>query len=138
MNNSGSLAKGLYTVTVFSLALLLRHPFINDIRQCLRKALLLAACSVGQFCRDSMMLAHIQKRSHALRASNAPLLKRWLMPVLLSGVFVLLFAQANPVITLWISSVNWDALAPIVRRCVYSSGSARQRYAGQYSAPRAH
>ena len=62
-------------------------------------------------------------RAPAPRPSRGRLLLRWLVPVLLSGVFLAIFAVANPVIERWLRA-GWDAFAGLHERLPSSARMA--------------
>lgn len=101
------LAAGLYTLTIFGLALLPKMD-ICDARHALRMV-------VGYFLRttmtrlyaDSVLLAYVRKRLRKLHDSPYGWMLRWVLPVTCTLVFILLFAQANPIITRWVEQIDF-------------------------------
>ena len=101
------LAASLYLLTIFGLVLL---PKINttDARHALRMV-------VGYFVltgrmrlyHDSVLLAYMRKRLRKLHGSPYGWVLRWVLPVICSLGFVLLFAQANPIITSWLDQIEF-------------------------------
>lgn len=39
--------------------------------------------------------------------------RQWVLPLIMSLVFIGLFSQANPIISLWLSKINWDEIFKI-------------------------
>lgn len=60
--------------------------------------------------RDSLIMAYAKKRKQVRHGSNRAFIRNWLLPVSLSGIFIMLFAQANPIITGWVDHINWGLI----------------------------
>lgn len=102
----------MFAATSTAAALSTRMQAVNDARALVRTVLDYVFTGWWRLQRDSIMLGHIRKRlKQAGGATRLALLRNWLLPVGLSAVFILLFAEANPIITRWVAQVDWRTLS---------------------------
>ena len=99
----------LMFVGIISLAILSQGGWKQDASIWLRKVL----SAICRFLRPlNKALMGIQKYRHRFLPSNnfTRLLRGWFLPIVLSGVFIALFANANPIMTKWFSGINFIAI----------------------------
>ena len=73
------------------------------------KSILLFIVSFRKFARDVSAIKRVRHRLSSRGHSNF-FLSGWLLPVTLSGVFLLLFTQANPLIMAWFERINFSRI----------------------------
>ena len=104
-----SLAVLMYGVSIIGLALLPKMGCVSDARTVLRSILRYAMLTGwGRIFRDSLMLLHVGKRRQKRHGQKRTIVRHWLLPIGMSLVFVLLFGQANPIITQWLEHIQWN------------------------------
>lgn len=99
----------LMFIGIFSLAVLSQGGWKEDAAIWLRK-LLSTICRVLRPLNQALI--GIQKyRQRFLPPNNfTRILRGWFLPIVLSGVFIALFANANPIMTKWFSGINFIAM----------------------------
>lgn len=101
------LAAGLYTLTIFGLVLLPKMD-VRDARHALRMVVgYFLRTSITRLYTDSVLLAYVRKRLRKLHGSPYGWVLRWVLPVSCSLGFILLFAQANPILTRWVDQIDF-------------------------------
>lgn len=104
------LSASLYLLTIFGFVLL---PKINttDARHALGMVVGYFVLSGGmRLYHDSVLIAYVRKRLRKLHGSPYGWVLCWVLPVICSLGFVLLFAQANPIITRWMDAIEFRFL----------------------------
>ena len=96
----------MYVFSIIALSLLTKLTQVNDARAILQSVLHYMVTGWGRLCRDSIVLSYISKRRRKGRSWSNSLVRHWALPIGMSCVFVLLFAQANPIIMHWVEAID--------------------------------
>jgi hypothetical protein len=90
-----------------TLALLPKLPQLDDARLLARSLLRYFFRGWGRLLMDGLMISHVMKRLQKRHGHKRSFVRHWLLPCVMSSIFVLLFAQANPIITQWLDKIQW-------------------------------
>ncbi len=101
----GSLTLALSVLGLFTLALILREGWSASTVDWIRRWALLARIGWQKPFRDALAWHRAQFADGDVARPAARFLRRWSVPLLLAVAFFVLFAVANPVISMWL----WDA-----------------------------
>lgn len=104
----------MFTATTIAFALNTRIPGVEDARIMLRMVLRYVFGGWFRLQRDSVILGHIRKRLLKDGANRSAFIRNWLLPLGLSGVFIWLFSQANPIITSWVGRIDWRLISEYI------------------------
>lgn len=99
----------LMLIGIISLSVLSKGGWENDASLWIKKILSAICCLLRPMVKA---IAGIQKCRHRFLPSNnfTQALRGWFLPIVLSGVFVLLFSNANPIITKMFSGLNYISI----------------------------
>lgn len=100
----------MFGATVIACALLTKQPLLEDARVLAGDVWGYVFRGWFRLQRDSLIMAHARKRAQLRHGSNRAFIRNWLLPVGLSTVFIMLFAQANPIITGWVGYIRWSQI----------------------------
>jgi len=98
----------LGTLGIFSLALIDRGGWTNDAKVWLRRWSGILRRGWWQLFRDARLARRWRRSRRRDGPAPAGLWRRWSVPVVLSLVFISLFAAANPVISGWLEKIWGD------------------------------
>lgn len=104
----------MFTGTAIAFALSTRIKGVDDARTILRMVLRYMFCGWLRLQRDSVMLGHIRKRLQKDGGRKSAFIRNWLLPLVLSAVFIWLFAEANPIITSWVGRIDWRLISEYI------------------------
>ncbi|MES2985240.1 MAG: DUF4173 domain-containing protein [Pseudomonadota bacterium] len=100
----------LYSFSIMTLALLPKLSRLDDARMLARSLLRYLFRGWIRLLMDGLMISHVLKRLQKRNGRKRSFVRHWLLPCVMSGIFVLLFAKANPIITQWLDKIEWYGL----------------------------
>lgn len=101
------LAITMFGATAIAAALLTQHRIFADARVFAGNVLFYMFAGWFRLYLDNLVVAYVKKRAHMRHGKKRMFIRNWLLPLGLSTVFAMLFAQANPIITGWLEYINW-------------------------------
>lgn len=100
----------MYGLSIVALALLTKLTCVDDVRVLLKAVLRYIFTGWMRLQRDWVIMSHIGKRRRKGQPRSRSVIRNWLLPVVMSGIFIWLFAKANPIIMQWADAVDWNYL----------------------------
>lgn len=110
IENPNELAFWLYYVSVIFMVIAPKLARTDDARTIAKIVYRYLLTGWWHLYRDNIIIAYARKRLQKTGGRKCALIRNWLLPVGLSLVFIMLFAQANPIITNWMSNIRWAAI----------------------------
>lgn len=100
----------MFSITAIACVLLTKQSVLDDARVLAGDVWSYVFRGWFRLQRDSLIMAYARKRRQLRYGSNRAFIRNWLLPVGLSAIFIMLFAQANPIVTGWLSHINWGVI----------------------------
>lgn len=100
------LAVTMYGFSIIALSLLTKLNNLDDTRVILRSVLRYIFTGWARLYRDGIMMSYIGKRRRKGQRRSQSIVRHWALPLGMSLIFVLLFAQANPIIMHWADAID--------------------------------
>lgn len=101
-----SLAVTMYGFSIIALSLLTKLTHLDDARVILRSVLRYMFAGWARLYRDGIIMSYIGKRRRKGQPRSQSLVRHWALPLGMSLIFVMLFAQANPIIMHWADAID--------------------------------
>ncbi len=101
-----SLAVAMCGSSFIALSLLTKLTNLDDARVILRSVLRYMFTGWARLYRDGIMMSYIGKRRRKGKPRSQSIVRNWALPLGMSLIFVLLFAQANPIIMHWADAID--------------------------------
>ncbi len=111
IENPSEIAFWLFYFSLIFMAVAPKLAKVDDARKVLMVLYRYLLTGWYHLYRDNIIIAYAIKRLQKTTGRKRALIKNWLLPVGLSAVFIILFAQANPIINTVLSDIRWTAIA---------------------------
>lgn len=113
LNNPSLLALLLFWASFLLVIVSTRIQGLRDLGRWFNPMLKLMFLPIGHVIRSAKALARAHK-ANTDQEKKQSALQSWALPVLLSGLFITLFAAANPIISNWVSGVFTDDIPTLI------------------------
>lgn len=110
MEARSGLAWWMYIATIIGLSLMTRIADTHSALTLAKNVIDYAISGWSRLWKDNRLMLRIAKRRRSTHHTNTCKIwiRHWLLPLGLSGIFIALFAAANPIIERWLMLIHWD------------------------------